>query len=820
MSRVFSVVASSAIAATIVASASFQTVQGQQGQVAMVGTVNMLWGDPVAGSNAEPVTRATFTDAAGETRTITFEPGVLEAAGGLRALSRKEVSITAREPDAAAPDADTAPLVVTGVSLRSSADRMIADEHAITGPQPWVTIGCRFSDSPGVTPRPISYFNELMGTTLPGMDHYWREVSYDLINLTGSQSVGWYNLPQPRSFYITIQGGQEVANLNQLALDCTAAADADVNFPTFIGINMAFNQNLDCCAWGGGTTLNRDGQNRFYRITWLPPWAQVSGVFAHEMGHGFGFPHSSGPYSTPYDSNWDPMSNAHNNKITTAYGPRPVHTITHHKDLAEWIPLARKFTATNGTHNITLERTAQPTAAGTYLMAKIPIGGSLTNFYTVETRRLIGYDQAIPDEAVIIHRVNTALGDRDAQVVDATNNSNPNDEGAMWRAGETFSDATNQISVTVNSGAGSLFNITIQVGPVLGPRMAIGSPTAGSTGPMPIFMSGWAIDQSAMSGTGVDMIHVHAFPTGGGASTFIGVATYGQARPDVGSLFGAQFTNSGWSIMVRGLAPGSYTLQAYARSTVTGTFNQTQGVTNVTLQANATLSIDIPGTGSTQLQPFAIGGWAADFAAGVGTGISDIHVWGFPTAGGSPVMFGAATYGAARPDVGSIFGAQFTNSGYGLSVNGVAPGTYVVNVYGRSTVTGTFSVVRSVTLTLESPEFMALDQPFTGTTVNQPMIFSGWAFDRRAATGTGVGDIHIWAYRNPGSGIPPIFIGQAPYGSSRPDVGAIYGAQFTNSGYSLTVSGVPPGNYLFVVYAYSTATGTFNQYRATHINVN
>ena len=71
-------------------------------------------------------------------------------------------------------------------------------------------------------------------------------------------------------------------------------------------------------------------------------------LLAHEMGHGFGFPHSSGPYSTPYDSNWDPMSNAHNSKIITAYGPRPVHTITHHKDLAEWIPLARKFTATNG----------------------------------------------------------------------------------------------------------------------------------------------------------------------------------------------------------------------------------------------------------------------------------------------------------------------------------------------------------------------------------------------------------------------------------------------------------------------------------------
>ena len=813
-----SFVITSAIALLAAGAMSLQPLQGQPQSQALVGTVNMMWGDPVPGSGGEALTRATFTDANGNTRDITFEPGVLENAGGLRALNRREVSITTRDVDPAAADADTAPLVVTGVSLRASADRLAADEQAITGPQPWVTIGCKFADSPGLEPRTLTYFNELMGAARPGMDHYWREVSYDLINLTGSGAFGWYTLPQPRSFYITAS-----ANLNLLAQHCTQAADAFVNFPSYIGINMAFNQDLDCCAWGGGLTLTIDGQTRFYRTTWLPPWAQTSGVFAHEMGHGFGFPHSSGPYSTPYDSNWDPMSNAHNSTVTTAYGPQPVHTITFHKDLAQWIPPASKFTATNGTQTITLERTAQPTGAGTYLMAKIPIGGSATNFYTVETRRRSTapfYDNGIPGDAVVIHRVNTSLGDRVAQVVDGTNNSNPNDAGAMWLPGETFSDAGNQISVTVNSGSGTLFNVTIQVGPVLMPRMAIGAPTANTTAPMPIVMSGWAIDQSAPSGSGVDMIHVHAFPTGGGPNIFVGVATYGVARPDVAAIFGPNFMNSGWTIPVRGLPPGSYTLQAYARSTVTGTFNQNQGVPNVTVQANPALAIDGPASGSTVLQPFNISGWAADFAAGVGTGISDIHIWGFPTAGGSPVMFGVATYGGARPDVGAIFGAQFTNSAYNLSVNGVAPGTYVVNVYGRSTVTNDFSIVRSVTLTLEDPAFMALDQPFTGTTVSQPFIISGWAIDRRATSGTGVGDIHIWAYRNPGSGIPPIFIGQAPYGAPRGDVGAIYGSQFTNSGYSLSVSGLPAGNYLFVVYAYSTATGTFNQYRATHINVN
>jgi hypothetical protein len=47
----------------------------------------------------------------------------------------------------------------------------------------------------------------LMGSSYPGMDHYWREVSYENINLAGSAVVGWYNLPQPRSYYVYDRDG-------------------------------------------------------------------------------------------------------------------------------------------------------------------------------------------------------------------------------------------------------------------------------------------------------------------------------------------------------------------------------------------------------------------------------------------------------------------------------------------------------------------------------------------------------------------------------------------------------------------------------------
>src|SRR5687767_4493058 len=45
------------------------------------------------------------------------------------------------------------------------------------GSKPFVTILCRFADSAAETPRPKSWYEGVMGSTAPGMDHYWRELS-------------------------------------------------------------------------------------------------------------------------------------------------------------------------------------------------------------------------------------------------------------------------------------------------------------------------------------------------------------------------------------------------------------------------------------------------------------------------------------------------------------------------------------------------------------------------------------------------------------------------------------------------------------------
>jgi len=318
-----------------------------------------------------------------------------------------------------------------------------------TGPHPFVTILCKFSDI-AEEPYPMAtYIQWTTGTTYPSLDHYWRELSYNQMNVSGSTVVGWYTLPYPLSHYAATN-----FDLSALATDCTGAADPDVDFPRFWGINLQFNGNTGG-SWGGFWTLTADGQTKTYGMTWLYPWMTNFGLYAHEDGHALGMLHSGS--STGRSSMWDVMS------ASTPYGPP--HTISYHKDVLGWIPAARKLTVgPNTSQTITLERLALP-GPGNYLMAQIPMDSAPGQFYTVEARQRVGYDQFLPGDAVVLHQVAPSLQrPQPAEVVDGDGNGNLNDAGAMWTPGETFADTANGITVAVNAQTATGFQVTIKRG--------------------------------------------------------------------------------------------------------------------------------------------------------------------------------------------------------------------------------------------------------------------------------------------------------------------------------------------------------------------
>jgi len=233
------------------------------------------------------------------------------------------------------------------------------------------------------------------------------------------------------------------------------------------------------------------------------------------------------------------------------------------------------------------------------------------------------------------------------------------------------------VTVTVRSGA----------------RMAVDLPGAGASLTQPFAIAGWALDAGAPGGTGVDAIHVWAYPNpgSGAAPIFVGVADYGAQRPDVGAAFGARFTASGYGLVATGLRPGFYQLVVYAHSSVTGTYDN-QAV-NVTVQSSTEMAVDLPANGALlgAGEAFVVGGWALDLAAAGGTGVDTVHVWAYPATGAAPIFLGAAAYGGIRPDVGAVFGSRFTPSGYNLTVGGLGPGVYDLRVYSHSVTAGAFN---------------------------------------------------------------------------------------------------------------------------------
>ena len=100
--------------------------------------------------------------------------------------------------------------------------------------------------------------------------------------------------------------------------------------------------------------------------------------------------------------------------------------------------------------------------------------------------------------------------------------------------------------------------------------------------------------------------------------------------------------------------------------------------------------IDAPGRGQRVGRAFLVGGWAFDGRARAGAGIDAVHVWAYPAGGGDPIFLGEAVVGGARPDVAAFYGGAARDSGYGLIARGLPAGSYMLAVFGRSTVTRDF----------------------------------------------------------------------------------------------------------------------------------
>jgi subtilisin family serine protease len=392
-------------------------------------------------------------------------------------------------------------------------------------------------------------------------------------------------------------------------------------------------------------------------------------------------------------------------------------------------------------------------------------------------------------------------------------------EAGVDRILSAFSNTGVPITSTLGTWTTPRIQVDAAVNSVLAPFMSIDTPAANAALKVPFTVAGWAIDAAAQSGTGVDAVHVWAFPNGGGSPTFLGAANLGGSRPDVGIIYGSQFASSGYSLEVSAGLSGWYTIRVFAHLVATGAFDLMREV-SVTVASAPLMAVDFPSPGATVPQSFTVSGWAIDLGAQSGSGVDAIHVWAYPQGGGSPQFIGEAAPGVPRPDVAGYYGSQFATSGFHLSTTtSLSEGSYTLVVYAHSSVSGTFNNSRAVPITvaIATEPIMFVDLPGEAAALSFPFRVAGWAVDRAAPSGSGVDAIHVWAF--PLGGGSPVFLGEAPR-NSRPDVANAFGSQFSMSGFNLEVTGgLTPGNYTLVVFAHSSVTGTFNNSQARSITI-
>ncbi len=366
------------------------------------------------------------------------------------------------------------------------------DPARLLGNAPWVTVLCKFADETA-EPATAAFVQEMFGDGIGQINHWWKTVSYNRVNLDGSLVLGWYQLPGVRGDYVSGDNSSDDIDDERLTQDCVRAADADVDFSRFYGVNTFFNSAFNSHGVGFGkprsVTIDDAGIMATTTIS-LPAWTRQASVI-HEMSLASGLPlaNNSDLDDNTYDNPWTNMSDGQGHAASDLrYELLAKHLNAYEKyslgwlDPGEVIELRVDTRIPNGlaTTLTPMGKPDQPVQRAIILRDPL-LGDSV--YYTIEARdRSYFYDSELPGTAVIVHEVDLRRSEPAWIVYDTSDGSGPPTYAAspnhMWTVGETFALPGARVDILSRTSSG--FNIRIQTGLDRQPSLTTigtGSPT-------------------------------------------------------------------------------------------------------------------------------------------------------------------------------------------------------------------------------------------------------------------------------------------------------------------------------------------------------
>lgn len=273
---------------------------------------------------------------------------------------------------------------------------------------PWAIVLCKWSDKP-VETRPAQYYVDFYTENgLGGVCDYWRTVSCHTLDLTNSEVFGWFTMSHASSELNQLVFPGDRSKLVQWGIDTARANGVDLS--RFRRTLIVQNFGVDHGAAGNGILIVHGD-----------PTVCEFGFICHEMGHGLGLPHSfAGDPDMEYGDGWDVMSFATTTPLftiafqgstgwaTVGLNARNVEALGAMPARRVWTPPGNDFS-----ESVTLDPLSQPPFGNHgFLVVKIPPSSSVParpsgSTYQVEFHRRDGWDQAIPQDTVLVREVRT-----------------------------------------------------------------------------------------------------------------------------------------------------------------------------------------------------------------------------------------------------------------------------------------------------------------------------------------------------------------------------------------------------------------------------